>query len=119
MPAGTTVIIIGYAMDGAGNRSKLDTLRMAVGNLAASTAVITSPASGTVVVLGKSIIFSISGTSPVKVAGIGYQTSGSFVDYGLRRRSQVRCAIPTAILDTLAIPKTATDRIARCHAVRA
>jgi len=107
VPAGTTVVIVGQAFDGAGNQSTADTLRLAVGNLAPGTSAITSPASGTAVVQGKSLILSISGKTPLKVVGIGYQTSGSFVQLDSTLfSSPLRDSTATQI--TVAIPSTAT-----------
>jgi hypothetical protein len=103
VPPGTAVLITGYAYDGAGNRSAIDTLRMAVGNLAPGTTVITSPASGTVVVQGKSVVISISGTSPLGITGLGTQTTGSFVAVdSTLLPNPLRDS--TAILDTINIP---------------
>ena len=77
--AGTLVTIVGTAYDGAGNASIPDTLKVAVGNVAPGVTTITIPASGTVIVQGKSVVLAISANRPLKVRGIGYQTSGSFV----------------------------------------
>ncbi len=78
VPAGTPVTLIGYAYDGAGNRSAPDTLRLGTGNLAPAAVVITAPATGSSVVIGKSTVVAITGTSKVKVQFVGYQTSGAF-----------------------------------------
>ena len=107
VPAGTTITVLGTAYDGVGNASVTDTLRLAVGNLAPGSAIITSPSSGTVVVQGKSAIISISGTSAIKVRGLGFQTSGSFVS-----ADSTIFASPlldsTSSIDTIAIPSTAS-----------
>ena len=78
VPAGTPVTLIGYAYDGAGNRSAPDTLKLGTGNLAPATVVITAPVTGSAVVIGKSTVVAITGTSKVKVQWLGYQTSGAF-----------------------------------------
>lgn len=106
VPAGTLVTILGTAFDGAGNRSLTDTLRLGVGNLPPGTVTITSPASGTAVVQGKSVIISTSAKSPLKVAGIGYQTSGSFTaSDSTMFTSPLRDS--TTTIDTIAIPASA------------
>ena len=106
VPAGTTVTVFGTAYDGVGNASVMDTLRLAVGNLAPGSALITSPASGTVVVQGKSAIISISGKSAVKVRGLGFQTSGAFVAADSTIFSSPLLD-STSSTDTIAIPTTA------------
>ncbi|MDQ2890031.1 MAG: hypothetical protein M3R65_05685 [Gemmatimonadota bacterium] len=78
VPAGTPVTLIGYAYDGAGNRSAPDTLKMGTGNLAPATVVVTAPVTGSAVVIGKSTVVAITGTSKVRVQFLGYQTSGAF-----------------------------------------
>lgn len=78
VPAGTPVTLIGYAYDGAGNRSAPDTLKLGTGNLAPAAVVITTPATGSSVVIGKSTVVGVTGTSQVKVQWLGYQTSGAF-----------------------------------------
>jgi len=64
-------------MDGAGNRSILDSLSLSVGNLAPPDVKITSPASGTFAIVGKSIIVSVSGKSGVRLKSIGLSTTGA------------------------------------------
>jgi hypothetical protein len=76
VPPGTSVTVIGFATDGAGNRSPTDTLRLTVGNLVPADARIISPASGTVAVVGKSIVLSIVGRSGLRVRALGFSTSG-------------------------------------------
>ncbi len=78
VPAGTPVTLIGYAYDGAGNRSAPDTLKLGTGNLAPASVVVTAPATGSAVVIGKSTVVAITGTSKVKVQWLGYQTSGAY-----------------------------------------
>lgn len=76
VPAGTSVTVIGFATDGAGNRSLTDTLRLTVGNLVPADTRIISPASGTIAVVGKSIVLSIMGKSGLRVRSLGFTTSG-------------------------------------------
>jgi hypothetical protein len=109
IPAGTAMTFIATAFDGAGNQSLPDTLRLAVGNLAPGTSLITSPASGTVVVQGKSFIISISGKSPLKVAALGFQTSGSFpaaVADSAQFSSPLQDSV--SVTDTIAVPAGAS-----------
>lgn len=76
VPTGTSVTIIGFATDGSGNRSPTDTLRLAVGNVVPPDARILSPATGTIAVVGKSIVLSIMGKSGLKVRSLGFRASG-------------------------------------------
>lgn len=76
VPPGTSVTVIGFATDGSGNRSPTDTLRLTVGNLVPADARIVSPASGTIAVVGKSIVLSIMGKSGLRVRSLGFATSG-------------------------------------------
>jgi hypothetical protein len=78
VPAGTPVTLISVVYDGAGNGSVPDTLNLATGNLDPATVTITSPVTGSTVVIGKSTVIGVSGTSKVKVQWLGYQTSGAF-----------------------------------------
>ncbi|MEO5589703.1 MAG: hypothetical protein ABIS03_08965, partial [Gemmatimonadaceae bacterium] len=68
---------------------------------------VNSPVSGTVAVLGKSVILSISGRSAVKIKAVGFRTSGSFITAD---SSLYSSPLPdsVAILDTLAVPANAT-----------
>ncbi|MDQ3516628.1 MAG: hypothetical protein M3403_07665 [Gemmatimonadota bacterium] len=76
VPAGTAVTVVGYATDGSGNRSLTDTLRLAVGNVVPPDARITNPANGTIAVVGKSLVLSITGKSGLRVRSLGFRTSG-------------------------------------------
>lgn len=76
VPAGTAVTITAFATDGSGNRSPTDTLRLAVGNVIPPAALIINPPSGTVAVVGKSIVLSIMGKSGLRVRSLGFRTSG-------------------------------------------
>jgi hypothetical protein len=78
VPAGTPVTLVATAYDGAGNSSKPDTLKLGTGNLAPANVVITAPATGSTVIVGKSTVVSITGVSKVKVVWLGYQTTGAF-----------------------------------------
>lgn len=78
VPAGTPVTLVGVVYDGAGNGSAPDTLKLGTGNLAPATVLITAPVTGSAVVIGKSTVIAITGTSKVKVQWLGYQTSGAF-----------------------------------------
>jgi hypothetical protein len=78
VPAGTPVTLVGVVYDGAGNTSAPDTLKLGTGNLAPANVLITAPATGSAIVIGKSAVIGITGTSKVKVQWLGYQTSGAF-----------------------------------------
>jgi hypothetical protein len=107
VPPGTPVTIVGTVYDGAGNRSTPDTLRLATGNLAPANVAITSPATGSTAIIGKSIIISISGTSKVKVQWLGYVATGAFAAADSTSfTSPLKDS--TAVLDTIAIPASVT-----------
>ncbi len=76
VPPGTGVIVVAQATDGAHNISPSDTLVLAVGNVAPAQVVITSPGSGTPAVVGKSVQLVISARSALKVARVGWRTTG-------------------------------------------
>lgn len=101
--SGTPINVLGTVYDGAGNKSAVDTLKMTAGNLAPATVNFTAPASGSIAVIGKSVILSISGTSKVGVAGLGYTTTGVYASTDSTMFvSPLKDTI--AILDTLTIP---------------
>jgi hypothetical protein len=77
VPRGTPVLVIASAVDGALNRSAVDTLKLTVGNVPPADVHFTSPASGTLAVVGKSIIVSLSARSVVKVRSVGYRATGA------------------------------------------
>ena len=106
IPKGTPVIVSAYALDGALNKSPTDTLNLTIGNVPAAEVRVNSPASGTIAVIGKSIILSLSGRSAVKVRSVGFRTSGSFV---LADSATFGSPMPdsVSVLDTLAIPANA------------
>ena len=108
VPAGTPVTVIGTVYDGAGNRSTPDTLRLATGNLAPANVAITSPATGSTAIIGKSIVISISGSSKVKVQWLGYVASGAFAGSDSTVfTSPLKDS--TAVLDTIAIPASVAN----------
>ncbi len=104
---GTPVVVIASAVDGAGNKSNVDTLNLTVGNLAPPLVVVTSPAAGTNAVLGKSIVVSVSGKSAARIRSLGLFTSGA-----VTRADSVTFSSPlrdsTSVQDTIAIPISAT-----------
>ena len=77
IPRGTPVFVIASAVDGALNRSAVDTLKLTVGNVPPADVHFTSPASGTVAVVGKSVIVSVSARSAVKVRSVGFRATGA------------------------------------------
>ena len=106
IPKGTPVLVTAQAVDGALNRSAVDTLRLTIGNVAPADVQFTSPASGTVAVVGKSIIVSLSARSAVKVRSVGFRSTGTLalvdsVVYSSPLSDSV------AALDTIAIPASA------------
>lgn len=105
VPPGTPVTVIATATDGAGNRSKPDTLHLTVGNVGPAEVKITSPANGTLAVVGKSLIVSVSARTIVKVRSVGFSTTGAYVfrDSALFT-SPLKDSV--SVLDTLLIPST-------------
>jgi hypothetical protein len=106
IPAGTPVHVSAYALDGALNKSLVDSLTTTVGNVPAALVSLNSPDAGTVAVLGKSLILSLSARSVLKVRSIGYRTTGSFVKAD---SSLFASPLPdsASTLDTLAVPANA------------
>lgn len=107
VPPGTPVIITATAIDGAGNSSGVDTLRMATGNVPPPEVRVLSPTSGSSAVLGKSILVTVMGKTALKVLSLGYNTTGPVVtsDSALFS-SPLRDSI--TMVDTIAIPANAT-----------
>lgn len=103
VPIGTAVVVTATAVDGAFNSSSTDTLNLVVGNLEPPEVLITSPPSGTVAVVGKSVVLGISGKTALKVRAIGFQTTGVLTAVDSTFMPQpLRDSV--GILDTLAIP---------------
>lgn len=108
-PLGSTVIVQSMAEDGAGNKSDTASLVMTVGNLAPPLASITSPAPGSPVVTGKSVVLSLTGRAAFRIRTLGYVTAGAYVSsdstvYGGVLPDSV------AVLDTLAIPDSVSGK---------
>jgi len=107
VPPGTPVIITATALDGAGNSSGVDTLRLATGNVPPPEVKIISPFSGSSAVLGKSILVTVMGKTAIKVMSLGLNTTGPVV-----RADSILFASPLAdsitMQDTISIPITAT-----------
>ncbi|MBA3404673.1 MAG: hypothetical protein H0U13_08330 [Gemmatimonadaceae bacterium] len=106
VPPGTPVVVVASAIDGASNVSATDSLQLTVGNVPPAVVRITSPATGTIAVVGKSIIVSLSARSAVKVRAAGFRTSGGLViadstAYSSPLRDSVN------IIDTVSIPANA------------
>ena len=107
VPRGSPVFVTASAIDGAGNISPTDSLALTIGNLAPPDVKITSPASGTFAVVGKSIIVSVSGKSGVRIKSLGLSTTGAVTrSDSLLFNSPLRDSV--AFQDTVAIPANAT-----------
>jgi hypothetical protein len=106
-PPGTPAFITASAMDGAGNTSGVDTLRLATGNLPPPEVRVISPTSGSSAVLGKSVVVTISGKTAVKVLSLGLFTTGPVV-----RADSIIFSSPlrdsVTMQDTIAIPANAS-----------
>jgi hypothetical protein len=107
VPAGTPVIITATAIDGAGNSSGVDTLRMATGNVPPPEVRVISPFSGSSAVVGKSILVTVSGKTALKVLSLGLSTTGPVVyTDSVLFSSPLRDS--TTMQDTVVIPATAS-----------
>jgi hypothetical protein len=107
VPPGTPVTITAEAIDGAGNSSGIDTLRMATGNLPPPQVQVLSPFSGSSAVVGKSILVTVMGKAATKVMSLGLNSTGPVI-----RNDSVLFASPmldsTTMQDTIAIPANAS-----------
>jgi hypothetical protein len=107
VPPGTPVTITASAIDGAGNVSGVDTLRMATGNVPPPDVKVLSPFSGSSAVLGKSILVTVMGKTGIKVRSLGLMTSGPVVRAdSILYSSPLRDSL--TMQDTIAIPATAS-----------
>ena len=106
IPRGTPVVVTASAVDGALNRSAVDTLRLTVGNVPPADVHFTSPASGTVAVVGKSIIVSVSARSAVKVRSVGFRATGALPIVDSTVYSSP-LSDSVSVLDTIPIPASA------------
>jgi hypothetical protein len=107
VPAGTPVTITAFDVDGAGNTSAVDTLRMATGNVPPPIVKVLSPFSGSSAVLGKSILVTVMGVTAIKVRSLGLMTTGPVVRADSTiYSSPLRDSL--TMQDTVAIPLTAT-----------
>ncbi len=109
-PLGSTVNIRSIVIDGAGNLSDTARLVLTVGNLEPPTVLITSPAAGSPVVSGKSLVISLSAKARYKVRTLGYTIAGAYVTrdsalFGAPLKDSV------AILDTLVVPDTVKGQV--------
>jgi hypothetical protein len=106
VPPGTPVTITAFAVDGAGNSSGVDTLRLATGNIPPPDVKVLSPFSGSSAVVGKSILVTVMGKSGVKVRSLGLMTTGPVV-----RADSLIYSSPLldslTMQDTVAIPANA------------
>ena len=106
VPPGTPALITAFAVDGAGNVSATDSLRLATGNLPPPDVRVVSPTSGSSAVVGKSIVVTISGKTAVKIMSLGLNTTGPLV-----RADSILFSSPlrdsVTMQDTLTIPSTA------------
>jgi hypothetical protein len=110
VPPGTPATITAEAIDGAGNSSGIDTLRLATGNLPPPDVRVVSPFSGSSAVLGKSVVITISGKTAVKVLSLGLNTTGPVV-----RADSVLFSSPlrdsVTMQDTINIPANASPGV--------
>jgi hypothetical protein len=109
-PIGGTVNALAVASDGAGNLSDTARVALTVGNLQPPIAAISSPVTGSPVVIGKSLVVGLVGRARYKVALLGYEMSGA-----LARRDSVSFKAPfrdsAAVLDTIVVPDSVTGKV--------
>jgi hypothetical protein len=106
IPRGTPVFVTAVAFDGALNKSEVDSLKLTVGNVPPADVHFTSPANGTVAVVGKSVIVSLSARSAVKVRSVGFRSTGGFTIVDSTVYSSP-LADSVSVLDTIPIPANA------------
>jgi hypothetical protein len=104
-PLGATVNAQAVAIDGAGNASDTARTLLTVGNLTPPTVAVTSPAAGSPVVVGKSVVLALSARARYKVRTLGYEVRGAWntADSAVYT-SPLRDSV--ALLDTLVVPDT-------------
>jgi hypothetical protein len=106
VPPGTPAFITATAIDGAGNTSGVDTLRLATGNLPPPEVRVVSPTSGSSAVVGKSLVVTVSGKTAIKITSLGLNTTGPLV-----RADSILFSSPlrdsVTMQDTLTIPANA------------
>ena len=106
IPRGTPVLVTASAVDGALNRSAIDTLKLTVGNVPPADVHFNSPPSGTVAVVGKSVIVSLSARSAVKVRSVGFRATGALPIVDSTVYSSP-LSDSVSLLDTIPIPASA------------
>jgi hypothetical protein len=107
VPPGTPAIVTAFAIDGAGNSSGIDTLRLATGNLPPPEVRVVSPTSGSSAVVGKSVVVTVSGKTAIKVMSLGLMTTGPVVyTDSVLFSSPLRDSV--TMQDTVTIPANAT-----------
>ncbi|MEO7997049.1 MAG: hypothetical protein ABI852_06365 [Gemmatimonadaceae bacterium] len=104
-PLGSTVNVKATVIDGAGNMSDTAKLVMTVGNLTPPIAAVTSPAAGSPVVVGKSLVISFTGKARYRIRTLGYTIRGA---YNISDSAQFNTPLKdsVAVLDTLVMPDT-------------
>jgi hypothetical protein len=105
--AGTPIILIGTATDGARNVSTPDTLTLTVGGVAPPTVRISSPTATDAAVVGRQLLITITGSSELKIRSLGYIATGAVSGVDSVVYSNPLTVDRTAI-DTLTIPAGAT-----------
>jgi hypothetical protein len=106
-PAGTQVTVTGGATDGAGNEAADASVRVATGNLEPPRVRLTAPQPGSLFVIGKSGVISLSASARLKVRGVGYTVTGP----GFATADSVFFREPlrdsVSVIDTVTVPATA------------
>src|SRR5687768_332099 len=105
--AGTAIILIGTATDGARNVSTPDTLTLTVGGVAPPAVRISSPTATDAAVVGRQVLITITGSSELKIRSLGYIATGAVTGVDSVVYSNPLLVDRTAI-DTLTIPANAT-----------
>jgi hypothetical protein len=106
-PAGTQVTVTGGASDGAGNASPDVTVRVATGNLEPPRARLTAPQPGSLFVIGKSGVISISASARLKVRRVGFTASGPGFSLADSTTYSEPLRDSVAVIDTVTVPATA------------
>ncbi len=106
-PAGTQVTVTGGASDGAGNAAAETSVRVATGNVEPPKVRLTAPQPGSLFVIDKSGVISISASARLKVRAVGYTATGPgfTASASVFYREPLRDSV--SVIDTVVVPATA------------
>jgi hypothetical protein len=110
-PAGTQYTVTGGATDGAGNAAADASVRVATGNVQPPRVALTAPQPGSLFVIGKSGVISLSASARLKVRAVGFTGTGP----GFTAADSVFFQEPlrdsVAVIDTITVPASAQNGV--------